>query len=270
MRPHPLLPLAAVLLAALAHTPVDAQGAGAAQDPLVTRALANEVAALSDTTHPMRYRLRKVSPRLTTVKEIIETRDGGVARLLSRDNVPLSTVDAAREDQRLSNLMEDASRQTHRRLREASDLDKFSKILRALPNALLYHYSHTEGGLAVYSFVPNPKFDPQNFEEELLTGMDGELWIDAKSERVARLSGRLSKDVDYGWGLLGQIDQGASLLIEQQQVLPGIWRANHLVIQANYRVVYKSKSSDSTLDLTGFQPVSPGLDYRTAIQMLRQ
>lgn len=265
-----LLPLAALLTAAVFPSPASAQSTTAAGDPLVERALANEVAALSDASHPMRYRLRKVSPRLTTVKEIIETREGGVARLLSRDDAPLSTVDAAKEEQRLNDLLEDASRQTQRLQREASDLDKFTKILHALPHALLYHYSRTEGEQTIYSFVPNPKFDPQNFEEELLTGMEGELWIDTKAARVTRLSGRLVKEVDYGWGLLGQIDKGATLLIEQQQIQPGIWRANHLVIHANYRVVYKSKSSDSTLELTGFQPVPQGLDYRAAIELLRQ
>ena len=33
-------------------------------------------------SHPMRYRLRKSSPRMTSTKDIVETRDGAVARLV--------------------------------------------------------------------------------------------------------------------------------------------------------------------------------------------
>jgi hypothetical protein len=232
--------------------------------------VANEVAALADSSHPMRYHLRKVSPRLTTVKAIIETRDGDVARLLSRDNAPLSAEDKQKEEDRLNQLSADASRQGHRQEREASDIDKFTKILRALPTALIYKYSRNEGGQSVYSFVPDPKFQPQNFEEQLLTGMEGELWLDTKAERVTKLSGKLVKDVDYGWGIIGQIDKGAALLIEQKEISPGLWRATRLIIKANYRVVYKSRSSDATLELSDFSPVQQGLDYRTAIQMLKQ
>src|ERR1019366_8036530 len=39
---------------------------------LVRRALATELSAARDSSHPMRYRLRKSSPRLTSTKEIIE------------------------------------------------------------------------------------------------------------------------------------------------------------------------------------------------------
>jgi hypothetical protein len=240
------------------------------QSALLARAVANEVAALADSSHPMRYHLRKVSPRLTTVKAIIETRDGDVARLLSRDNAPLSAEDKQKEEDRLNQLSADASRQGHRQEREASDIDKFTKILRALPTALIYKYSRNEGGQSVYSFVPDPKFQPQNFEEQLLTGMEGELWLDTKAERVTKLSGKLVKDVDYGWGIIGQIDKGAALLIEQKEISPGLWRATRLIIKANYRVVYKSRSSDATLELSDFSPVQQGLDYRTAIQMLKQ
>lgn len=247
-----------------------AQNSGTGQEALVARALAREVAALGDTSHPMRYHLRKVSPRLTTVKDIIETREGDVARLLARDNAPLSAADAQNEVARLDQLASDPGRQSHREQSEASDMDKFTKILRALPNALIYKYSRTEGNQSVYSFVPNPGFQPQNFEEQLLTGMEGELWVDTKAERVTRLSGHLTKEVDYGWGIIGQIDNGATLLIEQREVMPGLWRATHLVIKANYRIVYKTKSSDATLELSDFQPVPQGLDYRTAIALLKQ
>src|SRR3954463_8347431 len=59
-------------------------GVGVAPDlSLVNRALGNELSAAQDSGHPMQYRLRKSSPRLISTKQIVETRDGAVARLLT-------------------------------------------------------------------------------------------------------------------------------------------------------------------------------------------
>ena len=66
---------------------------------LVKRALGLEFTSIGrDTQHPMRYRLRKSSPRLTTTKEIFETRDGAVARLIAINDQPLSLTDELKEE----------------------------------------------------------------------------------------------------------------------------------------------------------------------------
>src|SRR5208337_498587 len=65
---------------------------------LVERALANELNAAQDASHPMRYQLRKTSPRVTTTKEILETRDGEVARLIAINDKPLSAADEGNEE----------------------------------------------------------------------------------------------------------------------------------------------------------------------------
>ena len=77
---------------------------------LVDRALANELNAAQDASHPMRYQLRKTSPRLTTTKEIMETRDGEVARLIAINDKPLSAADEANEEARLHELLPDSRR----------------------------------------------------------------------------------------------------------------------------------------------------------------
>ena len=48
---------------------------------MVRRALSNELHAVENRDHLMRFTLLKSSPRLTTVKKIIETHEGDVARL---------------------------------------------------------------------------------------------------------------------------------------------------------------------------------------------
>ena len=108
---------------------------------LVTRALANEFRAAQDTSHPMRYQLRKTSPRLTTTKEIYETRDGDVARLIAINDKPLSAADEQKEEARLDALLSDPGKQRHRKQAEDTDAGRALKVLRALPSAFVYQYA---------------------------------------------------------------------------------------------------------------------------------
>ena len=162
---------------------------------LLDRALANELAAAQDTSHPMRYELRKTSPRLTTTKEIFETRDGEVARLVSLNGQPLSAGDEAKEDARLNEWLGDPARQRHRKLAEDDDAARALMVLRALPNAFVYQYAGVAEGanrrLEKFTFKPNKNFSPPNLETEVLTEMSGGILIDAASQRVTRQRGKL-------------------------------------------------------------------------------
>src|SRR3954470_12503371 len=111
-------------------------------DPgLVNRALANELRAAQDGGHLMQYCLRKSTPRLTSTKQIVQTKDGGVARLLTiNDNEP-SPAERQKDDARLDALLADPSRQRKRRQREQDDTGRAVKALRALPKAFLYEYA---------------------------------------------------------------------------------------------------------------------------------
>jgi len=252
--------------AAAALSPTQAQA-------LVARALATEVRTARDLSHPMRYRLRKSSPRLTTTKEIAETRDGDVARLVAINDQPLSPDDELQEQARLDALLSDPSRQHHRKQSEESDTGIVLKLLRMLPQAFLYEYEGvgqgSAGAVEKFRFHPNPAFSPPDMETQALTAMSGELWIDAAQERVTRLEGHLQQDTDYGWGILGKLDKGGWIVLEQAEVGAGQWRIARFQIKMELRILFKEKSFDSVQEMTQYAPVPAGLDYRQAIQMLR-
>jgi hypothetical protein len=252
-----------------ALTPAQAQA-------LVARALATESRAaqqLSRSSYPMRYRLRKVSPRLTSTKEIVETADGDVARLIEIGDLPLSPADEQREQARLDALLTDPSLQQHRKQSEDSDTERALKVLRVLPVAFLYQYSGTgtaaTGAVVKFTFKPNPQFDPPDLETQVLTAMAGELWIDPVQERVVRLAGSLQQDKDFGFGILGQLDKGGWVEIEQADVGGHQWRIVHLKLVMNGRVLFKTRNSDSVQDYSQFVPLPVGMSYQQAIKMLR-
>jgi hypothetical protein len=240
---------------------------------LVKSVLQAELDAAQDSSHPMQYRLHKMSPRLATTKLIVETKDGDVARLVSINDGPLSPQDEQNEETRLQGLLNDPSLQRHRQQREQGDTERARKVMRALPDAFLYTFAGIadtpQGPSYRLNFQPNSSFDPQDLEAQVLKGMAGELWIDVAQHRVTRLEGKRIHDVDYGWGILGKLDQGGTLLLQQADVGNLEWRTTRMVLVMNARFLIKTVKLDTTLELSQFEPVTPGMDYRQAIQMLQ-
>jgi hypothetical protein len=241
---------------------------------LVERALANELAAAQDASHPMRYQLRKTSPRFTSTKEIFETKDGGVARLVSIFDKPLSPADEQKEQERLAALLADPGKQRRRKQAEDDDTGRALKVLRALAAALLYQYAGSTDGPAgkveKFTFRPNPSFSPPDLETQVLTQMAGEIWIDPEHQRVTRLEGHLVQDVDFGWGILGRLNKGGWIAIDQADLGGGLWRIVRFQMVMSGRVVFRNRVFDTTEDQTHFAPVPSGLSYQEAIKLLCQ
>jgi len=242
---------------------------------LVARALSTELRTAQDGNHPMRYLMRKTSPRLTSTKEIVETRDGAVARLLSIGDKPLSQADEQKEQARLSALAANPGLQRHRKQNEDEDLGLVLKLLRMLPNAFVYQSTgagadaRSGGRIQKFTFKPNPGFSPPDYESQALTSMTGELWIDTTQERVTRLEGHLQQDTDYGWGILGKLNKGGWIVIEQADVGGRQWRIVHVRMEMSLRILFKTRYFDTDEQMTRYSPVPAGLDYRQAIEMLR-
>jgi hypothetical protein len=251
-----------------ALTPTQAQA-------LVVRALATESKAaqeMASQNHPMRYRLRKSSPRMTSTKEIAETRDGDVARLVAINDHPLSQDDEKLEQARLDALLNDPGRQRHRKQSEDNDTARAMKVLRMLPTAFLYKFTGmgtaATGTVAKFTFKPNPQFDPPDMETGILTAMAGEVWVDPVQERVVHLAGSLQQDKEIALGIV-QMNKGGWVEIDQADVGGHQWRIVRLRLKMDMRVLFKGKSSDSVQEFTQFQPLPTDLSYRQAIQMLR-
>ncbi|UWZ83200.1 hypothetical protein [Occallatibacter riparius] len=240
---------------------------------LVRRALAAELNAAQDRSHPMRFELRKTSPRLTTTKEILETRDGSVAMLRKVNDLPPSDSDAKKEQQRLDGLLADPGKQRHRKQSQEEDTERALKVLRALPDAFIYQYAGTvtagPGGAAKFTFTPNPSFEPPDLETEVLTALTGEIWIDPVQVRVMHLHATLEKDVEFGWGVLGRLYKGGWINMDSADVGEGVWRVVRFQMNMSARVLIRTKQFETTEEESHFSPVPAGLDYRGGIALLR-
>jgi hypothetical protein len=186
---------------------------GVADDPtaLVRRATQN---ALAERSHrqPLRYQVRKVDKRSDTTKEIVETKDGAVARLIAIDGNPLSAEADQAERHRLNYLSGHSKLQEHRRKREQEVIDRVNRLMRLLPEAFLYRYEGMtlckNGQCYCLGFTPNPQFDAPSEESKIFRGMAGEVWIDPTEERMVKLDAPPDRGGRFWLGDYRQAPQG--------------------------------------------------------------
>jgi hypothetical protein len=241
---------------------------------LVQHALASEINVASRAGQPMRYTLRRITPHLSTTKKLIETSDGDVARLIEVNGKPLSAGAEEKEMARLDALEANPADQDHRKQTENTDTARAMKILRALPKAFLYTYTgpgtSAEGPVETYSFVPNPAYSPSGMETQILTAMTGKITVDADAQRVVHLEGHLNHDVTYGWGILGRLNKGGWIAIDQAPVTEGHWRTVRMQLAMTGRILFLTKTYDTLQEQSDYAPVPQGMGYREAIGMLKK
>jgi hypothetical protein len=240
---------------------------------LVRRATQHHIDA-SRNHPPLRYLLRKTDGQRDTTKDIIETRDGDVARLIAVNGQPLSAQARQDELDRLNNLADHPETQEHRRQREQKDEDRVNRLMGLLPAAFVFQLegvvSCVNGPCYRLSFSPDPHFVAPDMEAGIFRGMAGEVWIDQGQERLTRLDAHLIANVDFGWGILGQLDKGGTVHIEQADVGAGNWKVTGLNLNMRGKaLMVKSLRIQIKEEASRFSQVTTGIDYRTAIRLLQ-
>lgn len=249
----------------------------AQSDPteLMRRASQNELANSYGHRAPIRYQLRKINAKSDTTKDIIETVDGGVARLIAIGGHPLSPAQEQQETERLRALDANPAIEAHRRKSELRDAKRVEKFINLLPAAFLYKFvgsaETADGAMIRLSFEPNPKFSPPDFESRILTGIRGEVWIDPEELRFARVEGRIFQTVDFGWGILGSLYPGGTMRIEQSKTEDCGWQLTRLSLHLDGKeLVFKSLHIVLEETATDYQMLPREWKYRDAVQWLLQ
>ena len=112
----------------------------------------------------------------------------------------------------------------------------------------------------------------ETFDATLYAGLHpwagGEIWIDPVHLRVVRIEGRVQQDVNFGWGILGRLNKGGWIVIEQAEVVEGQWGIVRLQMQMSGRFVVRNRAFDTTEEETHYAPLPGGMGYREAVEML--
>lgn len=237
----------------------------------------NEVSALTHDGSYLRYRTHVINQKGDRIRDVVESKDGTVARTLMEGGKPITPEADEAERKRLEDLAASASDFAKHVKDDAAGKKLATDLIHLMPDAMLYTpapgmadaHSPTGAHLVVLDFEPNPKWSPPTTASEALTGLKGRVWIDASSGFVTRLDGELFRSVNIGWGMLAHVYPGGKLSFEQVNVGNHRWIYSHFVEQAHVRALML-KTIDVSADVTAsnFQQLPAPLTFQQAIALL--
>lgn len=242
----------------------------------VVDTVALELNALHHKGSYLRYRMHIVDAKGDQLRDVIESRDGSVARLIMRDGKPLTDEQDKAERERLNDMLANPSAFYKHAHSDDSGKKIADSLMRLMPDAMIYTYvpgqpqTGKNPGMTevVIDYEPNPKFHPPTTTAEALTGLRGRAWIDSKSKQVVRMEGNIFQGINFGWGMLAHIYPGGTLSLEQAEASKGRWIFTHFTERLSVRaLMVKTIKVNTDVDTTDYQPVAE-MSYQDAIHML--
>lgn len=219
-------------------------------DEFVRSIVNNEVQLVdSDHSHWM-YRQQHVEDGKDTLKECVDTDHGALCRLVAEGGHPLSETDQIKEKERLAALVKNPERQRKLQQARKKDADQALNMLKMLPNAFHYEYADTKGNSVKLKFSPNPDFVPPDREARVFHSMVGFLWADRKAKRIVEISGKLTRDVDFGFGLLGHLYRGGTFEVKRADVGDGHWDMTLLDVKIRGKALFFKTINADQLETT--------------------
>jgi hypothetical protein len=266
---NPQCLVAACLLAGLCALPAHAQTSAPPAAELVKAVVANELADRVERRKWM-YLIEKQDGSQTLTEEQIETKDGPLYRLLAVDGRPLDAAERRQDDQRIERLLHDPSQQLKVKRAHDDDEQKLETLMRLMPEAFLYDLDSVEGTLVRVKFHPNPNYNPPTYEARVIHSLAGTILIDSEQRRLTKLSGQLINPVEFGYGLLGHIDNGGKVEIARLEVGPLEWKTALIDIQLSGRLVlFKTISKQEHETRSDFRGVPDNLSLSQGNELIR-
>lgn len=259
----------------------DNQASKLSPQQLVHQAVENELAANRVSSMHFLFKDEKKTVHLSQTRLLVETRDATAGMLVAENGQPLNPQQRQAEEARLESYVRNPEQLNRKRKQEKEDSEHTERIMQALPEAFLYQPDGTETGSATLGhpgdqlirlkFRPNPNYTPPTRVEQVLTGMSGRLLIDANEMRIAEIDGILEKDVGFGWGILGHLDQGGHFLVQQALVVGHTWDVTRMQLAFTGKILlFKKLNINSTEIFSDFHPVPADLTFAQGIELLKK
>jgi len=253
------------------------------RDPaeLVRKAVQNEIKAATDDSARFLFRGTKTTPQGSTTRLYVETKEATAGLVIAYNGIPLTPEQRRAEEARVERFIDHPEELKKKREQERASAERTLRIVRALPDAFLFEYAGEEQGsdaigragetLMKLKFRPNPHYQPPSHVEEVLTGMQGYVLVDAAHYRLAVIDGTLFKEAGFGWGILGHLDPGGRFTVQQEELDDNLWEISSMSVNFTGKILlFKSLSISSTETFTGFKRVPSDLTFAQALELLKK
>jgi len=212
------------------------------------------------------YSERDVQSGGTRTFEVTMILGSPYERLVAVNGQPLRPDEQASEQQKLEKVT--AQRCVESKQERGERIAKYEKersrdhllmneITKAFNFKLVGEQRSGPFDVYVLKASPRPGYQPANKETKVLTGMEGELWIDKQTFHWVKVEAEVIHPVSIG-GFLARVETGTRFELENMPVDNGTWLPEHFAMKSRARILffYTSKNQE---DETYF-------DYRKAVR----
>ncbi len=236
---------------------------------LVRKAVAAELYA-TDNDHS-RWRYRDEQKELNdSVSIVVQTDSGSVKRLIARGGKPLSPDEAQQEQDRLERFIHDPSRLARQRRDGEQDDKSARELLTMLPDAFSWRIESETPATVTLHFEPRSDFHPPSLQSRVLAAMNGSIVVEKTQYRIQTLTGRLTEDVTFGYGIFGRLKQGGTFRVERRQLAPGLWQITETHVHIDGKaLLFKSIGQQQDEVQTDYSPVPHGTTLDQALELSR-
>lgn len=187
-------------------------------------------------------------------------------RLLAINGKPLSPAQEAQQMKQEQQVRRERAAETPQQRQER--IAKYEKGRRQdneMMNQLVAAFNftlvgtRTVRGFHTYLLRATPKrgYKPPNMDAQVLTGMQGELWIDQKTFNWVRVVAQVIHPVSIE-GFLAQVEPGTRFELEKEPVEDNIWMVSRFSERANAKVLFMFSHNTQEEDtFTNYRRVRP-------------
>ena len=251
------------------------QNPDASAADLAKQAAENELQILEYKAPLLRYRMHTIDSKGNQIRDVIESKDGTVARLIYKEGRELTKEEDAAERTRLQAMLDNPDAfQKHVRNDNASK-KQASDVIHQMPPAMLWTYtpgqpqrSAESAHEIVLDFAPDPHWSPSGLAANALTGLKGRVWIDPKSHVMVHLEASVFQSVNVGFGLFAHVYPGGSLSFDQVQAEPSRWIFSQFKERLTVRaLLLKTFKENNDIESSNYATV-PAMSYQEAVHLL--
>ncbi|MBV8552526.1 MAG: hypothetical protein JOY54_14595 [Acidobacteriaceae bacterium] len=178
-------------------------------------------------------------------------------RLIAVDDKPLpkdrQEQELRKQEQVTAQRKADSPQQKRARIAKwEKEQQRDNEMITQLTKA--FHFTaagqHNVSGFEVWLLkaTPRPGYSPPNRNARVLTGMQGELWIDQATCQWVKVTAHVIHPVSIE-GFLARVEPGTQFELDKSPVDGGTWQATHFSMRAHAKVlgfVKHSSSEDTT------------------------
>jgi hypothetical protein len=202
-------------------------------------------------------------------REVIETKSGSLDRLIEVGGKPLTGAQQREEADRILKVSHNLAEQRKLEQIRRKDAEQCNSFMKMIPEAFLFEYAGESGDLVKVSFKPNPRFDPPTREAKVLHEMAGEIWVNAKQQRMVSINGQIMNEVKFAGGLLGHLEKGGQFMVKRSEIAPRQWEVAEMNVNMHGKaLLFKTISVQQREIHKNFERVPDDLTMSDAAGLL--